>query len=125
MKALTAKLTGLYYDHGRTNKFLTGGCLDWAHAYMDHMGGTLIGIFVNGSMEHVMVKHGDYVVDAVGIHRPNAVVSWFKRAWKTKDVKLLKPKQKDLSLLETDDDLYDEARANVYNEYSEEPGFQP
>jgi hypothetical protein len=116
-RALSAEETADEYDRGRANEFLTGGCLDWAQAYIDHVGGTLVGVFVNGSMEHVMVKDGKFVVDAVGVHRPSAVVSWFKKAWKTKDVKFLKPREKDLRLLEADDDRYDEARAHVYNQY--------
>lgn len=123
-RTLSSDETANEYDRGRSNDFLTGGCLDWAQAYIDHVGGTLIGVFVNGSMEHVMVKDGKFVVDAVGIHRPSAVVSWFKKSWKTKDVKLSEPRSKDLRLLETDDERYADAFADVYNEYNQDPRFR-
>lgn len=123
-KTLSSDETANEYDRGRSNDFLTGGCLDWAQAYIDHVGGTLIGVFVNGSMEHVMAKDGKFVVDAVGVHRPSAVVSWFKKSWKTKDVKLSEPRSKDLRLLDTDDDRYADAFADVYNEYNQDPRFR-
>jgi len=124
-RTLSAEETADEYDRGRANEFLTGGCLDWAQAYMDHMdGGSLVGVYVNGSMEHVMVKDGRATRDAVGTHTPRNVIAWFQKTWRTKDVKLSEPRQKDLRLLETDDDRYAEAVADVFNEYQDDPKFK-
>lgn len=93
-------------------KFVTGGCLDYAEAYVDVNGGELYVIVTSRGTEHVVVKDGEMFFDVFGGHSEEEIKTFWTNEARS-SVEIAPATNESLMGLEEDEARYNEALALV------------
>ncbi len=99
--------------------YLRGGCLDWADAFRDVLGGEYYGIELDGYLHHVVVKKGTRFHDVLGAGTEKQILSFWGDLHGAKRRKLIPVTRKrliDVEGYDTDETRYEDAHAAIVND---------
>lgn len=113
-------------------RYLRGGCLDYAEAILDVWGGTIYAVSVHGEIHHFVVKrqpdtgytnkHGDFIYqDVVGAHTKQDVLDTWGAVLGGR-ASLRKARKSDFVGFETDDENIKDAIKDLGGEEDEGDG---